>query len=96
MGIDMKKADLNFLNLLRLALKQPQHKTGLRALFIYYKIFYGSALLYREAKALKEKGFDIAKDQIEVSHIKELGEQEVVINFNHGLEARITLIINPE
>ncbi|NUM25159.1 MAG: 50S ribosomal protein L9 [Candidatus Buchananbacteria bacterium] len=48
------------------------------------------------ASALKSKGFDVAKDQISASHIKELGEHEIVINLDHGLEARITLIINSE
>ncbi len=48
------------------------------------------------AVALKAKGFEIAKDQIGASHIKELGEHEVKINLDHGLEAVITLIINAE
>ena len=48
------------------------------------------------ASALKEKGFDIRSDQIKVSHIKELGEHEVLINLDHRLEARIDLIINSE
>lgn len=46
--------------------------------------------------ALKEKGFEISPDKIQAEHIKELGEHEVVINLPHRLEARITLIINPE
>lgn len=48
------------------------------------------------AAALKAKGFDIFKDQIAAGHIKELGEHEVKINLDHGLEAVITLIINTE
>lgn len=45
---------------------------------------------------LKEKGFEISKEQIQTEHIKELGEHEVIIKLSHNLEARITLIINPE
>lgn len=44
--------------------------------------------------ALKEKGFDLKKEQIKVEHIKEIGEHEVVINLDHGLEARITLMVS--
>ena len=48
------------------------------------------------AAALKEKGFALRPDQIEVSQIKETGEHEIVIKLGHNLEARIILIINPE
>lgn len=48
------------------------------------------------AVALKEKGFEIRKDQIVAGDIKEIGEHEITINFDHGLEARISLIINSE
>ncbi len=46
--------------------------------------------------ALKEKGFDIKKGQLRIDGIKEIGEHEVTISLEHGLEARITIIINPE
>jgi len=46
--------------------------------------------------ALKEKGFEVRKDQVMAGDIKEVGENEVTINLDHGLEARITLIINSE
>ena len=48
------------------------------------------------AAALKEKGLEVRKDQIQASHIKELGEHEIKISLDHGLEARIALIINSE
>lgn len=48
------------------------------------------------AVALKEKGFEIRKDQVVAGDIKEVGEHEIIINFDHGLEARISLIINSE
>jgi len=46
--------------------------------------------------ALKAKGFEIKKEQIEAGHIKEIGEHEIKVDLSHGLEARITLIINSE
>ena len=46
--------------------------------------------------ALAMKGFEVRDDQIVTEHIKEVGEHEIVINLDHGLEARITLIINSE
>lgn len=48
------------------------------------------------AGALKAKGFEVSKDQIAVGHLKELGEHEVVVDLDHGLEARITLVVNAE
>lgn len=57
---------------------------------------YAAISSSRVATALKERGFEVRKDQINVGHLKELGEHEIVINLDHGLEARITLIINSE
>ncbi len=48
------------------------------------------------ASVLQEKGLNVRKEQIQVEHIKELGEHEIIVNLDHGLEAKITLIINPE
>ena len=45
---------------------------------------------------LKEKGITVSKDQIQGEPIKELGEHEITINLNHGLEARVALVINAE
>jgi len=45
---------------------------------------------------LKAKGFDVDKKMIEAGHIKEIGEHELVISLSHGLEARITLVVNEE
>ena len=44
--------------------------------------------------ALKEKGFDITKDQIQLKNpIKELGEFSVKIDFDYNLESVIKVII---
>ncbi|MFA6215156.1 MAG: 50S ribosomal protein L9 [Patescibacteria group bacterium] len=57
---------------------------------------YAAVSVAKIAAALKEKGFNVAKDQIKAGQIKEIGEHEIVISLAHGLEARITLIISPE
>lgn len=57
---------------------------------------YGAISTVKIAAALKAKGFEVRKEQIKAGHIKELGEHEVVLNLDHGLEARITLIVNSE
>jgi large subunit ribosomal protein L9 len=46
---------------------------------------------------LKEAGFDVKKNQIDLAEpIKELGEFPVKIKFDHNLEAEIKLIIAEE
>ena len=57
---------------------------------------YAAVSPVKIASALTEKGFNITKDQVVVGEIKELGEHEISVNLDHGLEARITLIINSE
>ena len=57
---------------------------------------YATISAVKIASALKEKGFEVRKDQIKAGHIKEIGEHEITINLDHGLDSRITLIINQE
>lgn len=46
------------------------------------------------AKRLKEEGFEIKKNQIEIPQkIKELGEFKIKIHFEHNLEAEIKIIV---
>jgi len=48
-------------------------------------------------KALKEKSFAIAKEQIKISSpLKNLGEYEVIVAFDHGLEAKIKVIVKEQ
>ncbi len=49
----------NFLEFFRNSKTDNHQTSALRACFVYYMRFNNSALLYREAKALKEKGFDV-------------------------------------
>jgi len=49
------------------------------------------------SEKLKELGFEIKKDQIDLEKpIKELGEHPIKIRFEHNLEAEIKLIITEE
>ena len=49
------------------------------------------------SKALNDKGFDIDKDKIVIEEpIKEVGDYEVMININHGLEVRIGVVVESD
>jgi large subunit ribosomal protein L9 len=55
---------------------------------------YGSISGTKIAGALKDKGFNIDKDQIIMEKpIKGIGEFDVIIRFTHNLEAKIKLIV---
>ncbi len=45
------------------------------------------------ATALNKKGLKVAKSNIEIEPIKEIGSYEAIVNFNHGLEARVIVVI---
>lgn len=48
-------------------------------------------------KSLNDKGFKISEDRIVIEKpIKELGDYEVIINLDHGLEVRIGVVIESE
>ena len=56
---------------------------------------YSALSAAKVAKALKERGYNIDKKQIKFEKpIKELGEHEVIVVFEHGLEVRIKIILN--
>ena len=58
---------------------------------------YGSVTPYKISQALKKKGFDIKKIQISLKEpIKKLGEYPVTVNFDHGLEAEVKVIVTEE
>lgn len=59
--------------------------------------FYGSITAFKLSKILKEKGYNISKNQIKLEKpIKEVGEYDVVVEFPHGLEAKIKVIVVEE
>lgn len=58
---------------------------------------YGSVTPYKISQILKKKGFNIKKTQVKLKEpIKKLGEYPVTINFDHGLEAEIKIIVTEE
>lgn len=55
---------------------------------------YGSITPLKIVNLLKEKGFEIKKNQVKITEpIKEAGEHEITLELDHGLEAKIKLIV---
>lgn len=58
---------------------------------------YGSVTPFKISQALKKKGFEVKKTQIGLKEpIKKLGEYPAMVNFDHGLEAEVKVIITEE
>lgn len=58
---------------------------------------FGSITENHIADKIKELGFSISKKQVKLdNHIKNTGEHEATVNFDHGLEAQIKIIVEPE
>jgi large subunit ribosomal protein L9 len=61
------------------------------------KKLYAAVKAEEIAEALRVKGFEVAKNNIVIAEpIKELGDFEVTVNFEHGLEANIGVIVEAE
>lgn len=61
------------------------------------KKLYAAVKAEEIAEALKAKGFEVDKSKVVIDEpIKELGEFEVTLNLEHGLEARIAVIVEAE
>lgn len=61
------------------------------------KKLYAAVKSEEIADALKAKGFEIDKNKIVIDEpIKELGEFEVILNLEHGLEANIGVTVEAE
>lgn len=59
-------------------------------------IIYEKITPLKIAEKLREMGFDVTKNQIELKEpIKEIGEFDVKIKFPHNLEATIKVIVAP-
>lgn len=57
---------------------------------------YAGITAVKIAQAMKDKGFDIKKEYITAPAVKETGEYEITVKLEHGLEARVTLLVSPE
>ncbi len=57
---------------------------------------YESITQTKIAKKLKEMGFEVSKNQIKLENpIKEIGEYQIKIALEEGLEPEVTVIVNP-
>lgn len=58
---------------------------------------YGGLTSLKISKILQEKGFKVKKNQVKLMEpIKEIGDHEVTLEFDHGLEAKIKIIVSEE
>jgi len=59
---------------------------------------YGAITPAKIAKKLKDLGFVVKKEQIKLEEkaIKEAGEHEITVEMDHGLEAKIKLVVLEE
>lgn len=58
---------------------------------------FGAITPLKIAKVLKEKGFEAKKNQIKIAEpIKTIGEHEITLEMEHGLEAKIKLIVSEQ
>jgi large subunit ribosomal protein L9 len=58
---------------------------------------YGSITPAKIAKILKDKGFEVAKKNVKLEDpIKEVGEHDVPLEMDHGLEAKIKVIVTEQ
>ena len=61
------------------------------------KKLYASVKSEEIAEALKAKGFEVEKSNVVIAEpIKELGDFEITLNLEHGLEAKIEVIVEAE
>lgn len=54
---------------------------------------YASVHPQEISQLLKKNGYSIDEKNIHADHIKEIGEHTITIHLQHGLEARITLMV---
>ena len=58
---------------------------------------YGSITAAKIAKALSDKGFIVKRKHVKLDEpIKETGDYEVALELDHGLEAKIKVIVSEE
>ena len=58
---------------------------------------FGAITTAKIVEVLKEKNFEIKKEQIKLEEpIKEIGEYEAIVEFPHNLETKIKIIVTEE
>ncbi len=58
---------------------------------------FGTVTAIQIVEKLKERGFEIDKEQVKLeTPIKEIGEYEVIVEFPHNLETKIKIVVIEE
>lgn len=58
-------------------------------------VLYAAVSPQKIVKSLQKLGYKVTPEQVQAKPIKEIGEKRVVLKLGHGLEAEITVIIQP-
>lgn len=91
-----KKAEIELRHMEEVAAKLEGQTIELRAKASEEGTLYAAITPAKIAQTIKDKGFEVKKENIVSPPIKETGEFELTIKLDHGLEARVTLVISPE
>lgn len=92
-----KVAELALQTAKELAAKLQGVSVSIKAKADETKKLYAAIKAEEVVEALKAKGFEIKKESVIVEEpIKELGEFEVTINLEHGLEAKVSITVEAE
>jgi len=95
--VEERKAELELKKFQELAEKLEGVEVVIKAKVGEGGKLYGSVTEEQIDQKLKEMGFEIKKEQIKLEKpIKDAGGHEVVVQLNHGLEARIYVMVVEE
>lgn len=93
--LEVKKAEEEFKRIQEIVSKIDGQEVEISVELKKIGEIYGSITPFKISQALKKKGFDVKKTQVNLKEpIKKLGEYPVVINLDHGLEAEIKVIVS--
>jgi large subunit ribosomal protein L9 len=96
-GIEEKKAEKSLKGIQEIASSIDDQEVVIQVKVGDQDQIFESIGAQKISDKLKEAGFDIKKDQIELAEpIKELGEFPVKVKFDHNLEAEIRIIVSKE
>lgn len=93
---ETKRAELDLIKTEELAGRLEGSVVNISSKVTDQGTLYAAVTPAKISSALKTKGFNIFKEQVMTAPIKEVGEHEVVIKLDHGLETKIMVIIEEE
>ena len=92
-----KQAEVDLRHMEEIAAKLEGQTIEMKAKASEEGTLYAAITAIKIAQVIKEtKGFGLRKEHIVAPTIKETGEFELTIKLDHGLEARVTLVVSPE